>query len=673
MKRLIAVIMTAVMFFSAISTGAYSVSLHDAAVSSVSDKSEGIRLENELILHFKKTFRTLFNEFFIRANADFLVMVTDIRLDTEKIAVEVGKKAVLKAKLDPAGSRNKNINWYSDNYVVAGVSSDGIVSGRTEGTATVYAVADDGGFYDKCTVTVRPATNSARYTVTYIDCAGNLISKSTFNTASTTAVNVNKPSTVTADEGEFLGWVCENNGMLYQNGDRIDIEEFLIYDENGNILSFNIVLRESVRYGISGNDSAVTLFGGSGNDIYRAIVPSGDGGYFACGTTTSTTGVFAGRYGSDWMLPFAFVSKLDSDGKTEWIKTFGSSFAGIYINDLAVLSDGNIIAVGYHSIDDTEMIAEKGASEALIYKLSGDDGSIITEKTFGGKSSDVFNCVAKTTKGFAVGGKTGSTDGDFEGYSENSAILFHFDTDFNILWSKALNGSKGGSVDGISADNSGNIFVSCTTNSTDGDFASFEGLMGGYIDTVIIKYNYLGSRLWYYVIASSGRDEFRSIQADGSGGCIIGGQYELFTTTSPDGTLDGIHNCGGIDALLFSVNSYGMLNWTKVLSGYGDDYITDIAKGSKGYAVSGYTTSGNREFASIGNTGGYDGYVCYVNSSGTTLALNAQAGTLEDSASCVACIGANYVVAGKTKSTDGSFAYYSGSGYMGYTAKYTLS
>ena len=354
-------------------------------------------------------------------------------------------------------------------------------------------------------------------------------------------------------------------------------------------------------------------------------------------------------------------------------KTYGSTFAGIYINDIAVLSDGNIIAVGYQSIDDTLLMEEKGISEAFIYKLSGKDGSILSQKTMGGKGSDIFSCVVKTTKGFAVGGKTGSTDGDFEGCSGNSAILFHFDTDFNILWNKSLSGSKGASVDGISADTSGNIFISVTTSSVDKDFASFSGLTGGYIDTVIIKYNYTGNKQWHYVIASSGRDEFRAIQADGSGGCVVGGQYELFATTVPDGTLEDFHNCGGIDALLFGISSYGMLSWSKVLSGLGNDYITDIAKGSKGYAVTGYTTSSNREFASIGNVGESDGYVCYVNSSGTTLAINSQAGTADDAASYVACIGANYVVAGKTKSKDGSFADYSGSGYMGYTAKYTLS
>ena len=669
MKKMTALILALMMTFSVFSLNAQAIDIHEAALSGYSEMLSGIPVENDFVLYFKKIFRTVLNEFLIKSGVNFAVMVTDLKLDQEQIALETGKKANLVAKTDPKEAVNKKVSWYSDNPDVATVE-DGTVKGRKEGTATVYAIADDGNFYDKCLVTVKPATNSAKFTVSYIDFKGNLITKITYSTASVSAVSINKATTVSEGEGEFFGWICDNNGETYQIGSKLNIKDFMVYDDEGNAKSFDIVLRESVRYGISGNDPAVTVFGGNGNDIYRSIEPSGDGGYFACGTTTSTSGVFSGRFENNWLMPYSFVSKIGADGKTEWIKTYGSSEAGIYINDIAVLSDGNIIAVGYQSIDDLAVIKEKGTSEALIYKLSGKDGSVISQKIMGGKEADLFNTVAKTTKGFAVGGKTDSTTGDFEGYAGNSAILFHFDSDFNILWSKVFSGSKGGSVDGLSADNSGNIFASVTTSSIDKDFSSFSGLTGGYTDTVIIKYNYLGTKQWHYVIASSGRDEFRAIQADGSGGCVVGGQYELIASIVPDGTLSGFNNLGGVDALLFGISSYGSVSWTKVLSGYGNDYITDIAKGTKGYVVAGYTTSANREFSSIGNAGKYDGFVCSINSSGTTLSMKSQAGTDDDSASCVACIGSNYIVAGKTKSKNGSFADYKGSGYMGYTAKY---
>lgn len=415
------------------------------------------------------------------------------------------------------------------------------------------------------------------------------------------------------------------------------------------------------------------MFGGNGNDIFRGLAATADGGYVACGTTTSTQDDFAGRYGSDWQIPYAFVVKFDKNAQVEWIKTFGSSVSDIFLEDIDVLDDGSIVTVGYQHITDYTISETKGISEAVIYKLSATDGKILGQKVLGGSKNDIFNCVSATSSGFVAGGKTDSADGDFSGTPENSAIIINFDSDFNIVWQKNLSGSKGASIEDISADSNGNIFVSCLTSSTDGDFAAFEELMGGYIDTVILKYDSNGNYKWDFVIASSGRDEFTSVAADGSGGCIVGGQYELITSYIPDGTLADIHNCGGIDALVFRINSNGTEKWTKVLSGLNDDYITDISVSTKGYAISGYTKSGNREFSSIGNLGSYDGFVCFVNTSGTTVNLYSQAGTLEDASACVACsTNGKFLVAGKTESTDNNFKANTGGGFTGYVAVYSI-
>ena len=104
MKRLTALILAFATVFTVLTANANAVDIHDAVIS---ETANGIPLENELILHFRKTFRTLLNDFFARANADFLIMATDIKLDMENIAVEVGTKAYLNAKVDPKGAKNK--------------------------------------------------------------------------------------------------------------------------------------------------------------------------------------------------------------------------------------------------------------------------------------------------------------------------------------------------------------------------------------------------------------------------------------------------------------------------------------------------------------------------------------------------------------------------------------
>lgn len=415
------------------------------------------------------------------------------------------------------------------------------------------------------------------------------------------------------------------------------------------------------------------MFGGEGNDIFRGVAATSDGGYVACGTTTSADGAFADLVSEDWYVPFSFVVKFDKDANVKWVKAFGSASAAVFLEDIAVLDNGNIIAVGYKHMTDSELIETIGISDAVIYSISGSTGRMLREKVYSGTKTDIFNCVSATPDGFVVGGKSDSADGAFAGIPENSALIFSFDTSFNFLWKKSLSGSKGASIDGISADKNGNVFAACLTSSTDGDFAGFEELMGGYTDTVIIKYDSNGNYKWDFVIASSGRDEFASVAADGSGGCVIGGHYELITTYAPDGTLADVHNCGGVDALVFRVNANGTEKWKKVFSGLYDDYITGIDVSSKGYAVSGYTKSGNRDFASIGNLGGFDGYVRIISTTGSSVKLCSQAGSLEDTSLGIAfSTSGNVLVAGKTKSSDGNFKDNSNSGYTGYVAVYSI-
>ena len=404
------------------------------------------------------------------------------------------------------------------------------------------------------------------------------------------------------------------------------------------------------------SEVSLKIFGGDGDDVFRGAAALPTGGYVACGTSTSSNGNFASRVNSSWKLPFSFIVKYGKTGNVSWIKTIGSTSGGVTLEDITVLSDGSIAAVGYTEANEYAANADsKGSTDALIIRLAA-DGSSMTTQSFGGTGTDIFKCVEATSTGIAIGGKTDSRDGDFDGLPGSSAILMNLASDGSVIWKRYLSGNKGGTFNGISVDESGNVFAACVTASVNGDFAAFEELSGGYIDTVVIKYNNAGDYQWDFVISTSGRDEFTAVAADGKGGCVIGGNYELINTVSADGTLDGIHNCGGIDALVFRLDSHGDKVWTRILSGFDDDFITDIVKVGGGFAVTGYTASSNREFEGIGNSGGYDGFVCFMSKAGSTVKTFSQAGSADDIASCAAASADGEVlVLGRTKSSDGSF------------------
>ncbi len=413
----------------------------------------------------------------------------------------------------------------------------------------------------------------------------------------------------------------------------------------------------------SASQDKLVEFGGKDISVFNAVDDTADGGFVACGVTTSTDGSFAGIASSTWATNFSFITKYDKNLNVKWVKAIGfdksqTTVNSITFEDLAVLNDGSIVAVGYSTAANLAYSEEtKGSTDAVIYRFSS-DGEVIYSKTFGGKDTDAFYAVDKTSTGYVIGGSTNSHDYSFSGIpgENSSAILINLDYDGNVLWNKYLTGNKGGIIKGISTDTSGNIFVSCITESTTDNFEAFEELNEKLINTVIIKYDYAGDFKWYYPIASSASDVFEAVVADDNGGCAVAGYYSNLKITYPDGTLDGVHHCGGTDSLVIRINSDGSNKWTKILSGYYDDYATAIDKSEGGFIVSGYTYSSNREFNGINNMGNGDAFTAFLTPAGNTAELLTASGSRSDSATCIAVNKDGAVaVLGKTVSNNGSF------------------
>jgi uncharacterized protein YjdB/Leucine-rich repeat (LRR) protein len=79
---------------------------------------------------------------------------TLITLDKAAATVETGKTVALTATVKPDNAPNKSVAWSSSNNAIATVSSSGIVTGVSAGTATITAKAVDGGAEAKCIITV---------------------------------------------------------------------------------------------------------------------------------------------------------------------------------------------------------------------------------------------------------------------------------------------------------------------------------------------------------------------------------------------------------------------------------------------------------------------------------------------------------------------------------------
>lgn len=90
------------------------------------------------------------------------VDVTGVSLNKTSAILSIGNTLQLTATVSPLNAANKNVTWSSTNSAVASVSTNGLVSGLTNGSTTIKATTVQGGFVASCnvTVTTAPTLNS---------------------------------------------------------------------------------------------------------------------------------------------------------------------------------------------------------------------------------------------------------------------------------------------------------------------------------------------------------------------------------------------------------------------------------------------------------------------------------------------------------------------------------
>ena len=80
--------------------------------------------------------------------------VTGMKLDKAALTVSKGRRATLKANIEPANAADKSVIWTSSNNDVATVDENGVITAKAVGYAVITAKTNDGGFKDTCRVNV---------------------------------------------------------------------------------------------------------------------------------------------------------------------------------------------------------------------------------------------------------------------------------------------------------------------------------------------------------------------------------------------------------------------------------------------------------------------------------------------------------------------------------------
>lgn len=91
------------------------------------------------------------------------VKVTGVTLSTNTLSIKVGGTTTLTANIKPSNATNKNVTWSTNNSSIASVSN-GVVTAKAKGQATITVTTADGGYTDTCLVTVSETVTTTSVT-----------------------------------------------------------------------------------------------------------------------------------------------------------------------------------------------------------------------------------------------------------------------------------------------------------------------------------------------------------------------------------------------------------------------------------------------------------------------------------------------------------------------------
>ena len=116
------------------------------------------------INELKSIINTLQNKITALENQqDTSVKVTGVTLSTNTLSMKVGGTTTLTANTRPSDATNKSVTWSTNNNAVASVSN-GVVTAKAKGQATITVTTADGGYTDTCIVTVSETVTTTSVT-----------------------------------------------------------------------------------------------------------------------------------------------------------------------------------------------------------------------------------------------------------------------------------------------------------------------------------------------------------------------------------------------------------------------------------------------------------------------------------------------------------------------------
>lgn len=293
-----------------------------------------------------------------------------------------------------------------------------------------------------------------------------------------------------------------------------------------------------VKYDSSGNVLWAKSAGGSGYDAGYSICTDILDNIYITGVFNSPSIVF-GTYtltasGSDNV----FIAKYSSSGNVLWAKTANGTG---WQRSLGVSSDiyGNAYMTGYFDVANLSFgsynLISGGSLNVFLAKYDS-IGNVMWAKSAainGNYGSGTSVCNDKKGNVYVTGYYNGAkiifdTDTLTNTNNLNYADIFlvNYDSAGNIKWAKSAGGIDYDESYGVSADTSGNVFITGSFGAPNATFDTITLTNSGSTDIFIAKYNSSGNIIWAKSTGSVNSDVGQSVCNDLFGNVLFTGNID---------------------------------------------------------------------------------------------------------------------------------------------------
>ncbi|MCA9040854.1 MAG: VCBS repeat-containing protein [Planctomycetaceae bacterium] len=347
-----------------------------------------------------------------------------------------------------------------------------------------------------------------------------------------------------------------------------------------------------------------SVFGGDGYAQMEEVSVDQRGNVYSIGHFNGTVdfdpGVGEVNLSTTGLRKIAFISRLNSSGKFDWVKEIRNSddSKDIYVHSIDIDNQDNTyvtgrfsgtvdfdLGTGVHNVSGVP-----NTSNFFILKLDEHGDFVWVQTVVGSHHAILAHSITVDSNGnvYTTGVFQGTVDFDS---SENSLILTaeggstdafvaKHDVSGNLSWVKKLSGPGHDRGVSITVDPSDNIYVTGELHeSIDLDPGEEELIKtsNGSTDSFVVKLNSSGELIWGKSLGGAGVDQIPDLVVDDFDNVYLTGSFRQTVDFDPGPEVHNETSTNSIDGFIWKLDGAGNYVWSRATGLDGNDTASQIA------------------------------------------------------------------------------------------------